>query len=431
MSKFQITVIGVFVIAIIGGVIAFATFKGNNGAQSQLPPITVWGTFPADKFTAYVAKINQSLSSPITINYVEKSQSLFPQDFINALARGNGPDAILIPADMLLPQLDKIQAIPYTALPQRTFMDTYINEAQMYLSSNGILAMPFVVDPLMMYWNKDTFASAGLATYPKYWDEFAALNRALTVKDQNGNIRHSAIALGDFANVANAREILGTLLLQTGNTVVARQSDGSVASALDRNTGNDPSSAISFFAQFANPSGNNYSWNRGMPNSKLAFLSGSLATYFGFASEIGDIRDKNPNLNFDVAAMPQLRNGGDRATYGRLYGLSIVRASVNQNAAFQIFSILTSQNNLATLSNMLYLPSVNSVVIAGGSNDPYMTIFDRSALIGKAWLDIDQSQSFAILGNMIGAITSGARTVDEAIRSARDQYNVAIKQALQ
>jgi len=378
-----------------------------------------------------VAGVNQTLSLPLGVTYIQKNQNSFSQEFIAALARGTGPDAILLPVDMLLSHLDKITPIPYEALPARTFMDSYINEAQIYATESGILGIPFVVDPLIMYWNKDSFASAGLATYPRYWDEFGPLNKTLTSLDQNGNIRRSAMAMGDFTNVANARELLGTLLLQAGNTITTQNADGTIESALSTNARVDPSPAVRFFTQFVNPSDANYSWNRGMPNSKTAFLSGALATYFGFASELKDIRAKNPNLNFDAAPIPQLRSGGIKATYGRLYGLSIVRSSPNQNAAYQTFAVLANSTNLSALSQLTYLPSVSLSLIGSGSSDPYLSIFNQAVLVAKTWLDADQTRSYQILGNMVGSITSGAKTVAEAVNDAGEEYDVALRQATQ
>jgi ABC-type glycerol-3-phosphate transport system substrate-binding protein len=173
-------VIGIFVVCIIAGVAAFAMFKGGS-SSTALPQITIWGTFPKDIFDQYVSKINNTLPQSISIDYVQKSTDQFSKDFIATLARGSGPDAILIPSDMILPHMDKIVPIPYGALPQRDFMDTYIEESYMYLGQQGLYALPFTVDPLIMYWNRDMFNSAGIATSPKYWDEFININKTVTL----------------------------------------------------------------------------------------------------------------------------------------------------------------------------------------------------------------------------------------------------------
>ncbi len=427
LSKFQIIVLGVFVLFIALGVAAFATFKGSS-SKSTLPAITVWGTFPQSTFENYVAKINLTLASQLSINYIEKDKATFSQEFVAALARGTGPDAILIPADMLLPHLDKITPIPYTALPERTFMDTYVQEGEVYLGQNGIYAIPFAVDPLVMYWNRDIFSSVGLATYPKYWEDFTAINKKITTVDQNSNIGRSALAMGDFSNVVNARELLGSLMLESGNPVTYGVGNN-IQSAFSK----DPSvvPAVQFFTQAVDPTGTNYSWNRGMQDSKTDFLSETLATYFGFASELKDIQAKNPNLNFDVAPLPQFHNSATKALYGKLYGLSIVRTSPNQNAVYQIFSLLTSAANIGTLSQSMYLPSVRRDIIASGSTDPYITVFNQQALLAKTWFDADPTVSSSIFGNMVDAVTSGAKSVRDAVAGANDQYNAALKQAVQ
>ncbi len=430
ISKFQVITLAIFVICIIAGVASFALYKGSS-SSTTIPTITIWGTFPKDTFDLYVSKININLQQPIVVNYAQKRSETFSQEFVSALARGTGPDGLLIPVDMLLPQYDKLLAIPFSVLPQRTFIDSFIEEANIYLNPNGILALPFTVDPLVMYWNRDTFNSAGIATYPTYWDEFTELNKKLTIKDQNGNVRKSAIALGDFNNVSNARELLGTMLLQLGNPVTKADRDGTIQSTLKIAAAVNPVPAIDFFTKFTNPSDPDYSWNRGMAPSKSAFLAGTLATYFGFASELGDIRLKNPNINFDVAPLPQIRNGNVKAAYARMNGFSIVRSSQNADAVFQVISILTDPNNLANLNQTLYLPTVRRDVIAKGSSDPYISIFNKAALVSRTWLDADPAKSREVFSRMIESVTSGAKTTQQALQDAGDEYDIILRQAIQ
>ena len=426
MSKFQMIVIGLFVICIIAGVAAFAMFKGGS-TNTALPQISIWGTFPKDVFDQYVSKINNTLSQSISVDYVQKSPNQFSQDFVATLARGSGPDAILIPSDMILPHMDKIIPVPYSALSQRDFMNTYIEESYMYLGSAGLYAMPFTVDPLIMYWNRDMFNSAGIASSPKYWDEFTNINKKLLTKDQKGNIRKTGLAMGEFVNITNARELLGTLIMQLGNPVTYTNNEGITHSSLKISFNPNPAKALQFYTQFADASQQLYSWNRGMPESKAYFLSGLLGTYFGFASEINDIKAKNPNLNFDAAAIPQIRSGGKKATFGRMYGFSIVRSSQNTNATFQILSTLTSASSLKTLSNTLYLPSVRRDIISASSDDPYISIFNDQALIAKSWLDVDPAKSFNIFRNMVESVTSGSKNINEALDDAGDQYDNILK----
>lgn len=429
MTKFQIILLGVFVLFIIVGVVSFAMYKGNQSTSDQLPAITIWGTFSTAIFNDYVSNINNNSATPVSITYKQIDPSAFSQQFIAALARGNGPDAILIPADMILPHEDKLALIPYSALSARTYMDTYIQEAQLYTTSTGILALPFTIDPLIMYWNRDMFNTAGIATYPRYWDEFNTIIPKLTIKDSNGNIRKSAIALGDFSNVLSAREIFGSLLMQMGNPVTAYNAQGTLQTTVRISAKVSPKLALDFFSQFVDPTNANYSWNRGMKDSRTAFLAGNLATYFGFASELKSLRDKNENLNFDAAPLPQIRKGGIKAAFGRMYGLSIVRSTSNANGVYQTLSILTQPTYLTNLAKTMYLPPVRTDLIAVGSSDPYLSVFGEAALVSKAWLDPDPVQSAQLFGNMVESITTGTRSSYQAIEDMGLQYDALIRQA--
>ncbi len=413
--------------SIVGGVIAFATFKGRNN-ETTLPTITIWGTFPSDTFGQYLSEINSVRPQSLNINYVELSQTSFSQDFISALARGTAPDAILIPSDIILPHLDKIYQIPFTSYPQRTFIDTHINQAGLYLGKDGIYAFPFTVDPLVMYWNREMFDIAGIATYPRFWNEFSSLGTKLTVKDQNGNVRKSVVALGQFNNIDNAREIFGTLLLQSRNPVTAYSQYG-LGTTINNMNSTNITPVIEFFTKFSNPAHADYSWNRSLPSSKASFLAGTLATYFGFASELNDIRIKNPNLKYDVAPIPQIGGQGLKATYGKMYGFSIVKQSRNITATYQIISILTSPQFLKLYSEKFMAPSVRRDVIASGSKNPYITISNEAALVSNSWLDVDPVQSKNLFANMIEQIVSGRSNINQAITDTGDQYDIILRRA--
>lgn len=423
MTKFQIILTSIFVVFIIVGVVMFATYKSNN-ANNALPTITVWGTFPEDKFNNFVQQLNLTRETAISINYVEIPTVNFRKQFIEELARGKGPDAILIPQQEILGFNDKIVEIPNTVLTQRDFQNTYIPQANLYLTQTGTLAIPMIIDPLIMYWNRTIYTNAGIAKHPTFWDEFASVNSKITTKDQNSNIRKSAIALGEFNNIDHAREILSALLIQSGNPITG-YSDGAIKSYLgDSRTS---PSALLFYTQYSDPRNSQYSWNRSLPSAKSSFLSGNLATYFGFTSEIAELRQKNPNIDYDVAALPQIRNTTNRSTYGNMYGLSMVKSAVNQSATYQIMNIITAPDAVKILSQLTYLPSVRRDDISAGSTDPYMSIFLDSALISKGWLDTSPIRTNVIFTNLVESITSGRSDVNSALKQADDNLNLSLQ----
>jgi ABC-type glycerol-3-phosphate transport system substrate-binding protein len=424
----------IFIIFIVAGVATFALFKKTN-TQAALPTITVWGLVPSQTFDQFVTNLNSTRSTPVSVNYVQETEATFQQDFVNALALGQGPDVVLLPADMLLANENKITPIPYTIFPERTFEDTYVQEASLYLGTDGIYAVPFYIDPLVMYWNRDLFTNAGIASVgtvssPLTWNQLASYGAQLTQKDDNSNIRKSVMALGQFSNVDNAREILGTLFLQAGNPITAdTTADGEISTLGNGAYSGLQSSAaaVSFFTQFADPTSPYYSWNSSLPDSESYFLSGNLATYFGFASEISNIRNMNPNLNFDVAPLPQAVNGQNRVTYGRLYGFSIVKQSANPTTDYEVISALTSAPALSAWDTLMYLPPVTRTAIAQGTTDPDMAIFYDAALIAQGWLDPNPAGTQALWETMVQSIVSGASTVNNAVQTASNALDLEIK----
>lgn len=428
MSKFQIILTALFVFFIILGVVLFATYKSSNSGTT-LPTVTIWGSFPEATINELVQQLNLNRSVALSINYFEIPQSEFRQKFIEELASGRGPDAILIPQQDMLGFKDKVIEVPNTIFTQRDFQNTFVPQADLYITQTGTLAIPFTIDPIVMYWNRTIFTNAGLAKYPIYWDEFGPMGSKITLKDDKSNIRRSIAALGEFNNINHAREILSTLLLQAGNPITY-YSDGEIQSALgDSNYSGIQSSsqALLFFTKFSNPRDPQYSWNRSLPSSKNSFLSGNLATYFGLASEISELRQKNANIDFDIAPIPQDRKGKVRTTYGNMYGISIVKSTLDVNNTYSAINALTSPEASQILSEITYLPSVRRDAIAQGSTDPYMTIFLDASLISKGWLDVNSAKSNTIFTNLVESITSGRTSVENGLRTAHDELNISLQ----
>lgn len=438
MTRFQIILIAVFIVFIIGGLAAFAMYKGPDAAN-KLPAITMWGTVPAETFNRYMNIVNAGRGdNQITINYVEKSPETFDKEFIEALASDIGPDSVLLPQTMIMRHLDKIAPISYQSISVRDYRNTYVEEAELYLGNDGIMAIPWSIDPLVMYWNRDMYTNAGIPSYAKTWEELVQSIPKLTFKDAAGNIQRSAFALGEYRNISHAQELLSTIFFQAGNPIVIRDPDQvnpetgaqGFKSAFGREgqlAFEDAVSALAFYTSFSNPANRaNYTWNRSLPNSKSFFISGKLGVYFGFASEIFDIKSKNNNLNFDVAPVPVPKVGQNRATFANLYGVSIVRKSFNPIAVLAVLREITQADYAKQFSIDAYLPAVRRDTIAEGSNDQYITIFNDAALIAKGWLAPSPTIAEDIFKNMIENVTTGKTGVAESLSDASSKLDVAL-----
>jgi ABC-type glycerol-3-phosphate transport system substrate-binding protein len=272
-----------------------------------------------------------------------------------------------------------------------------------------------------MYWNRDIFVSEGLPKPPKTWDEFFSLSDKLTKRDVNGNITQSIVALGDFRNVLHAKEILTTLTIQSGDPIIILDKAGRMRSVLGDRFGTSlvpAEEALRFFTEFANPSKTTYSWNRSLPDSLTAFLGGKLAVYFGYASEISSIRDKNPNLNFDVATLPQIKDSRVPATYGDMQALVILKSSPNITASYIAVTTLVSDQLALNWSKASGLPPTKISLLLDKPTDAYKSVFYNSAIITKAWFDPSPRETSKIFSDMVDNVTSGKLRLSDAVREA-------------
>jgi ABC-type glycerol-3-phosphate transport system substrate-binding protein len=428
MINFKFVLTGIFAVCIVAGIALFALSKGKS-ATALSANLVVWGTISENTFNRAFQASTLSNSQDLHIVYVKKDSSSFDADFIEALADGVGPDIVILREDSMYKERNKIFTIPYKSLTERSFKDKFIEEGELFLTPDGVLALPFIVDPMVMYWNRDLFSNNVISQPPKYWDEVYDIINKITKKDSNANILQSALALGEWRNITNAKEILLTLLFQSGTPVTQRKGVN-VESVLNNQLAEPviPSnSAVNFYTQFSNPTASSYTWNRSLPNSQNLFLAGNLAMYMGFASELFSIQQKNSNLNFDVTYVPQIRNSPKKTIFGHMYGLAIVKQSKQIGPAFIAINTLTEAAPLKAMELENSLPPVRRDLLADKPTDAYRSVFYNSALYSHSWIDPDPNGTQVTFRDMIESITSGRSKISEALSRADQELSAELK----
>lgn len=426
MSKFQTILLAVFGVFIVVAVVVFSFYRGNS---TQNVTVTIWGDIPVSDFSLLLDTPVFNQDKTTIINYVEKSTKNLSNDFTEALARGLGPDLIITTQDKFWKEKPKLTLIPYASVSERDFTNTFIEEGELFLDQTGLYALPFSIDPLVLYYNRDLLSGAGLARPMTYWDEIYVAATNLSKKDAAGNIVTSIMALGEARNIPNMKDILSLLLLQAGTPITSVVS-GALRSQIAVNFGlpiSPGEAALDFYTQFSNPTKVFYSWNRSLIDAQTHFTSGDSAYYLGFASELRALRSKNPTLNFGVSRVPQSRVSGKTITFGRLRGVALSRGSKNPNAALAVALKLVSNEAALALSQILVLPPTRRDLLSEKPTDTISSVFYDAALQSKGWLDPDDTATETIFREVIESVTSGrARTV-EAINKASREIEVLTK----
>jgi ABC-type glycerol-3-phosphate transport system substrate-binding protein len=426
LSPFQIIVFASLIVAIIAGVLIFSLRRQSS--QGAIETVTAWGTANEETINFVLNELNEQQKGYIDVVYTQYSPNVFEQTLVDSLAAGEGPDLVFLPDDLLIKHKNKVFNISYEFYPQKNFKEEFIQAADILLNEEGAVGLPLTIDPLVLYYNRSMLNSASIAKTPEFWDQVIEITPVLTKTDTSLNVQKSSIALGEFSNIQHAKDILVTLLMQAGNDIVVPNTgtgSNEYNVTLEESFGNvlRPAEAvISFYTQFSNPSTNYYSWNRSLPNSKDMFLAGDLAFYLGFASEYADIRVKNPNLNFDVAKIPQSRSNTDtKLTTGKMMFVSLIKNSPRLQAAFDAASKLTSHESISLLSDVTNLPPVRRDLLTEQNENAALQTFYESALISRVFLDPAESNTNSIFSDMIESYTSGRSSISATIQRAQRQ----------
>ena len=412
---------GVFVALIVVGVGVFSLF-GGVGGTSGTGPVVIWGTIDQTTMDRVLTALSEQDKSLQDATYVSKKPATYQSELINAIAAGTGPDLILLSQSTIGTLSDKISLLPYSAVSQSVYLSSFVDEGQLFLTPQGMLALPFTIDPMVMYWNRDMFTSVGEANPPQYWNDFISLAPKMTSLDAGGTVRRSLVALGTWDNITGAKAILSALMMQTGDFITSRTSEGALTTTLGAKQGDGSvapaAEALRFYTDFANPSKTTYSWNRSLPNSYNAFASGDVAVYFGHASEYRSISERNPNLRFGVAAMPQLQGTSARITSGTIQGLAVARGAQNPSGALAVALKLTTAAAASAVAQEMGLPPARRDVSVDTSASSVATVFVQSALMARSWADPNSAATDSIFKAMIESVSSGRLDPEQAVYEA-------------
>ena len=217
-------------------------------------------------------------------------------------------------------------------------------------------------------------------------------------------------------------------MFQTGARVVTERNGEFVSdlASTDPTEKSVSSAAVRFYTDFSNPVKTVYAWNKTFEPSREAFTANKLSLYAGFASEVRQIASINPNLNFDIASLPQSVSGRNRYTYGTFYALGVLRSSVDTGRAQQVAAHLASSEYASLWQQATDLPTPRRDSLVAAPEDPYQDVIVRSTIMARTWLVPDKRSLNEIIERMIDRVVSGTVNSDKAVSDAAGELNVVL-----
>jgi ABC-type glycerol-3-phosphate transport system substrate-binding protein len=428
MRPFQIVLITVFGILALVGLYVFANFTGSNSGP-DVGTVVIWGTLPDSAMTDALNSLKQGHKEYNGISYKQMPAASFDTNLANALAAGTGPNLIIINQEQLWSEAPKLTEIPFKTIPQRTFLDTYLNINRLYLTQTGTYGIPLVVDPLVLYYNRPLLATAQISSPPTDWTQVQGLTPIVTKQNGSQTPTVSAIPFGSYANVTNARAILSLLFMQAGSMIIDTSNATPRSTLGDTNnkssvTGKTPAqAAVDYFTQFANPALTTYTWNQSLKQSNFVFESGDLALYPGFASEYAQIKAGNPNLDFDMAPIPQSTGGQTHMTYGLAYAFAIPNVNNNKAGAYDAAIALTGTGIVPPLALELGMVPAQKALVKVDPSNALTAVYYPEALSASGWLSPPPFEVDAAFSAIISGVTSGRYETQDALNNADKTLN--------
>jgi len=420
--KILITLLGIALLS--AGCGGSTSSTGNTGNQT----LTIWKPFEDSQNMQPLLDAFRKKYPNVQVNYVKKNLDTYEADLLDALAAGTGPDIFSIHNDWLPKYLDKITPAPDKVFTLKAYKDTFVDvTAQDFTKDSKVYGTALSVDSLGLYYNKDLVGSSGIATPPKTWDELASQVQRIKKSDGKGYFTRSGVAMGTNTNVNRAVDIMYLLMLQ--QRAVPYNQDGTqpqFAQDIQKNGNryNPGTAALDYYTSFANPTSLNYNWNMNSDYSIDAFANGRAAYLYSYSYTRQTLLQKNPNLNFDVAPVPQPNLDDPSVNFANYWGEVVSKQSKNSALAWQFLQIITSKDSLDKYYAQNKQPSSRKDLIELQINDPEIGVFANANLTAKSFYKPDQVKIDDIFGKMVdNVILNGLKTQD-ALSQAAQQASI-------
>jgi len=295
-----------------------------------------WGLWEDESVVGPLIAEYEQENPRITVSYVNQSPRDYRERLTNALAKGEGPDIFRFHNSWVPMFKGELDSLPSSVMTPGEYAKTYYPVISSDMTSGAsLVGIPLGFDALTLYINEDIFAQAAKSP-PRTWDELRRTALELTVKDEEGAIIQSGVALGRTENVDHWSEILALMMLQNGVN-------------LARPVGPLAEDALKFYSIFTSVDG---VWDESLPPSTIAFAGGKLAMYFGPSWRSFEIKRQNPDLRFRAIPLPQLPKDDPSQpdlSYATYWVEGVWKRSKNRQAAWDFLKFLSSRESLEKL----------------------------------------------------------------------------------
>ncbi len=418
--------------AIIGLSLLSAGCGGGQQAAPKQVVLNFWKPFEDSSNMEPLLSAYQQKHPNVRIVYTKKNVENYEQDLLNALAAGTGPDIFSINNSWLPAYMDKVTPVPEKVLTYSAFKNAFVDVVDRDFAVNQkVYGVAMSVDSLALYYNKDILGTVGIATPPKTWADLAADVQKIKKADTRGYFTRSGVAIGTNANVNRAVDVLALFMLQRGAKPFSADGTSPTFGQQVQQNGsysNPGLDGLNYYTSFASPASLNYNWNARSDYSIDAFINGRAAMMYGYSYAADTIKAKNPNLNYDVATVPQPNLDDPSVNFANYWGEVVSKQSKNADVAWDFLRFLASKDTLDKYYAKHKVPSSRKDLISLQIQDPRIGVFANANLTAKSFYKPDQAKMDNIFGRMIDNVILNGLAAERALSQAVQEAGILARE---
>lgn len=384
---------------------AASTYKANVSYPTTPLTLTLWlpseekGNF--DEVAAEYRKIHPSVTVDIT--YIEADA--YQARLIAASSQGTLPDLFVFRNESLPIYLKSLQPAPTTVFTTDQYSQLFADFASKKLvSGNSIYGAPLGIATLGLVYNKDRFAQANVTNPPTNWTEFETTNDALR-KKTGQSLFVSGVALGT-SSIRNYPDIISMLMMQNGAAMTNQPPTQATFSQPDSTGYASAAKAVEFYASFAQPAKQNYSWSDSLGGSLEALASNKTAMTIDYSPAARVVQKQNAKINIGMAALPQT-NPSSAVNYGNILTGGVAKTSKNTEIAWDFWGFSTSKEMQKKFSLLSFWPASRKDLTKEQLNDKDLAPFARQTSTAQDWYKGVSYATNADLREMINNYLAG------------------------
>ncbi len=271
--------------------------------------LTYWRTWNEKDTLQPIIDDFRKLHPNVTIEVRDIDYGSYDSTLTQAAQTGNLPDMYSVLNDWT-PRYEQYAATaPDTVYTEKVYKDVFANVVTAQQLRNGkIYGVALGASTLGLYYNPDMLKAAGVSV-PKTWDDFVEASRKLTQKN-GSQITRAGAALGwaDGEIIHQAVDIESILMLQNGAQLTDSPPTKALFAEADKAGYPAGAKALDFYTSFARANLQNYAYPKEFGYSVRAFAEGRTAMMINYPFKAAEVRQFNPNVSMDFAALPQIKD---------------------------------------------------------------------------------------------------------------------------